>query len=315
MIKRAISIFSIATLLFSLPQAIFSQERSEPTPGKIIYTHLEYGEYIPGPGEYQHLFYINSMNPDGTNDQTIGGPLQISDVSPDGKKVLGQLYNKKTQTVQVVIANLDGSKVKFLADGERAKFSGDGKKIAFVRSNQQNGGWYGDIFVMNVNGSNIKQVTNTSDDEDYVDINYDGTEVLYHSGDSAPGTGHGYYAYLMNIDGTNRRLLNDNENILILNPTYSPDGSQIAYQHHNQTTFETDIYTMNVDGTNRVNRTPHIVENVQLPIWSYDGSALAFRELTSYEIPNKMYIMNLDGSNLHTITSEKLLNTPVGWIK
>jgi Tol biopolymer transport system component len=189
---------------------------------------------------------IHVVNPDSSEDRKIGGPLHITDVSPDGKKVLGYAWNQDRNVNELILANLDGTDPVVLTDGERGKFSGDGRKIAFLRNGQN--GWF-DIFMMNADGTDIVQITDTPDDENYVDVNHDGTEILFQASDDFGP----YDAYRMNVDGSNRQKLNPSEDVLVLNPTFSPDGSKIAYEQYDSNTFESDIYVMNADGSERVN--------------------------------------------------------------
>ena len=80
------------------------------------------------------------------------------------------------------------------------------------------------------------------------------------------------------------------------NPSWSPDGSKIAFQSR------WDIWTINVDGSNPTNitNTPEVGEGH--PDWSPDGTKLVYES----ESPWRLVIANPDG------TGETALQDPVG---
>ena len=96
--------------------------------------------------------------------------------------------------------------------------------------------------------------------------------------------------YLMNPDGTDLvNLTNDPGDDW--NPTWSPDGSQIAFVSNRATdeSGEQFIYVMNADGENL---RPLTFENMaNWPDWSYDGARI------TYTAGDDIYVINADGSN------------------
>ena len=81
-------------------------------------------------------------------------------------------------------------------------------------------------------------------------------------------------------------------------PTYSPDGSKIAFESRpfvdRQDIIDNpaDIYVMNADGTNPINLTRSPLVDDEAPSWSPDGSKIAFFSELS------IHVMNADGTNL-----------------
>ncbi|MDN4594001.1 TolB family protein [Polycladomyces subterraneus] len=300
---------SVAFVMFMIPHSVFAAPEDE-LDGKILYTHTVFGPYNPEVDDTPPSgTFLNRMKPDGSQDEELEKlSFRITDVSPDGTKVLATQYNSTTGKPEIVVSKLDGSNRVVLTEGDGAKWSGDGKKIAFVRDSMTGG--YHDIFVMDADGSNITQVTETPADESAVDINYDGSQLVFQSDE----TGR-YHLYLMNADGTNKRqVTGDASNETAeYDPTYSPDGKMIAYGRYIYD--EADVYTMDADGNNQINRTGNITDHVQHPVWSPDGKKLVLQQLPNTQDPNKMYTMNVDGTNLHVIENGKILNTPVGWIE
>jgi Tol biopolymer transport system component len=137
-------------------------------------------------------------------------------------------------------------------------WSPDGTKIAFENLNE-----YYDpaIFVVNADGSNLR---NLSGYEHYDDYNYhgyddapswspDGTQIAFDRGGPAYGS-----VYVMNADGTNKQELsygfgND--------PAWSPDGTKIIYQG------DFDLYMMDAQGGNVTQMTTSSASVFTAPDW------------------------------------------------
>jgi Tol biopolymer transport system component len=99
--------------------------------------------------------------------------------------------------------------------------------------------------------------------------------------------------YVMNPDGTG--LVNlTNHPADDLYPTWSPDGTRIAYASHRDLGY--DIYVMNPDGTDPARLTDQ-PEYDTSPAWSPDGTRIAFGR--SYDI----YVMNADGTGQVNLTN------------
>jgi hypothetical protein len=103
----------------------------------------------------------------------------------------------------------------------------------------------------------------------------------------------------MDPDGANQTRLTNNP-ALDLDPSWSPDGTKIAFTSDRDGNFE--IYLMNADGSNQINLTNNSA-NDRSATWSPDGKKIAF---SSDRDGNKeIYVMNADGSN-----QTRLTNTP-----
>ena len=80
-------------------------------------------------------------------------------------------------------------------------------------------------------------------------------------------------------------------------PSWSPDGSKIAFESGNQ------IYIMNSDGTNQVCISNNSFNDGK-PSWSPDGSKIAFHSNRFDHISSHyIMVMNVDGSNQTKITN------------
>ena len=78
--------------------------------------------------------------------------------------------------------------------------------------------------------------------------------------------------WIKNADGTQVRLTRGDQ------PTWSPDGTRIAFHRVSRPASNTNIWTMNADGSNRVRVTSARRDDVG-PSWSPDGTKLVFQSL------------------------------------
>jgi hypothetical protein len=153
-------------------------------------------------------------------------------------------------------------------------------KIAFARNIGDN---Y-EIFTMNPDGSEVRQLTANPGLDYWPKWSPDGTKLAFYSGREKSGT------FVMNADGSNQRLLIDSEGWGGV--TWSPDGRKLAFSCGG-------ICTINIDGSNQTNLTNNLGDYA--PAWSPDGSMIAFTSSRDGVIG--IYVMNVDGSNQTRLTN------------
>jgi Tol biopolymer transport system component len=116
--------------------------------------------------------------------------------------------------------------------------------------------------------------------------------------------------YTMDANGDNLQLLTDVEDGL--EPAWSPDGQRIVFvsRRDRVRADETDLYVMRTDGTD-VQRLTNTRTWKALPAWSPDGQRIAF---TSRENGNwDIYVMDANGRNLRQLTDHKALDAAPAW--
>src|SRR3954447_16673824 len=101
-----------------------------------------------------------------------------------------------------------------------------------------------------------------------------------------------YEIYAMDAAGTIQTNLTANQ-AGDLFPTWSPDGSKIAFASFRDLGNE-EIYVMNADGTNQTRLTSSSGADAE-PSWSPDGSKIAFRSDRDGDF--EIYTMNADGTS------------------
>lgn len=120
-------------------------------------------------------------------------------------------------------------------------------------------------------------------------ISPDGTKIAFVS--SAQGF-QLQQIWVMDADGTNFENITKDNNAHSEFPSWSPDGTRIAY-HRYAPNGEGDIYIMDADGSNRTNITNSATGD-WYPDWHPNGDRIAFHTIAD----GQMYIstINVDGS-------------------
>jgi TolB protein len=106
--------------------------------------------------------------------------------------------------------------------------------------------------------------------------------------------------YVVNADGSEKRLLARSRMYGGSGVVWSPDGQTLAFSGHNRIVF------INADGSGRRNVTREWGLRA-LPIWSPDGEMIAF--MRTWGNDGDIYVMRADGSGVRRLTR----NEGAGW--
>jgi TolB protein len=173
-----------------------------------------------------------------------------------------------------------------------ATFPGENGNIAFTA---QRDGDFGDIYVMNADGSEQTNISNNSDIDSDPDWSPDGAKIVF----VRFSIGGNSEIYVMNADGSEQERLTNNGNSDD-SPNWSPDGTKIAFASDRDGNSE--IYVMNADGTNPVRLTNNDAGDFH-PNWSPDGTKIAFASNRDGFNNDEVYVMNADGSEQERLTN------------
>jgi len=142
--------------------------------------------------------------------------------SPDGEHIAFSLA-AAGEGNYIAVMHSDGTGLETLAEGITPAWSPDGSRIAFA-------GWDLGLFVMNADGTGVRQLTDSSDyGLDWYPVwSPDGSRILFGSNRQTPNDYMTERIYIMDADGTGIRTFDD------LNwgqPPYAwwGDGSRIIY--------------------------------------------------------------------------------------
>jgi Tol biopolymer transport system component len=194
----------------------------------------------------------------------------------------------------IAVGLLVASGVALLApsDPASATFPGQNGRIAFQsnRVTQDNPEGDYEIFKMNPDGSDIKQLTSNSSIDSTPSYSPNGKKITFER--SVGGSTDPYAEiYVMNADGSNKTRLTNNQARDVY-PVFSPDGKKIYFATDRDGNSE--IYVMNSDGSGTPrNLTKHPPYDADTAV-SPDGQ-IAF--VSDRDGNFEVYTMNADGSN------------------
>ena len=163
-------------------------------------------------------------------------------------------------------------------------------QIAFM--SHRDGNW--EIYVMDVDGGNPRNLTNNPDDDQYPTWSPDGTRIAFVF--DKKNRDWNRQIYVMDADGSNQRNLSKN-GFDEWGPSWSPDGKRIAFVSNRKGPFDMEIYVMDADGGNQRNLSNNPDYDTH-PSWSPDGKRIAFISDRKGDFENfDIYVMDADGGN------------------
>jgi len=241
-------------------------------------------------------------------------PTSIPTPTPT-PELTGKLVFQTCNGCDIYVINADGTGLRRLTDGMEPAWSPDGKKVAFTRWRDPRG-----LYVIDEGGSNetllfgwvaAKGAAWSPDGSRVAFTRWYGgrdkdTEVSVWGFHWTLPADHWWKLGVVRLeDGYFHELLCYAHS---LSPTWSPDGSVIAYDS------DFGIHLTNEEGT-----IGHVTDDRSLyaistdgrdisPVWSPDGTKIAFgfHQHDHWEI----YVMNADGSNRVRLTQEELFAKP-----
>jgi len=223
------------------------------------------------------------------------------------KRTLKELQKAGPALLLVVIMLL----LATLTRPARATFPAKNGRIAFIKAVDSLNAVVGDIFTVNPDGSDAKQLTyfgSSGASVGYENWSPDGRHLVFQLFD--PNTGLGQL-WLMNSDGSSQHPLMNDPSFNDAQPSFSPDGSQIVFARCGPTNCA--IYRVGTDSTGLAALTPFDVNPDVFdfdPGYSPDGNTIAFTSSARDGILASIYFMNADGSNIRILTPPAL----EGWI-
>jgi len=178
-------------------------------------------------------------------------------------------------------------------------WSPDGTQIAFESQPSPRADDMTDIFVVDVDGSDLRNVTNHTATDSGPTWSSDGSRIAF----TSDRDGQSGDIYAIGTDDSDLRRLTT---LGGHSPAWSPDDSRIAFL--SQRDGNSELYVMNVDGSGQTNLSQHDEQDFVLPvghfapIWSPDGALIAF--LSDRDTATEIYAVKPDGSAVRRLTTK-----------
>jgi Tol biopolymer transport system component len=156
-----------------------------------------------------------------------------------------------------------------------------------------------EIYVMNADGSEQRLLISNQWALDSMPAwSPDGAQIAFASRDRGKDFEISVISVAENLQGiTGEAVKLTNNDFDDIHPTWSPDGSQIAFCSKRD--IYNDIYVIDVDGTGEYQLT-ETQSNDKDPAWSLDGTLIAF--VSNRDNDNETFVMKPDGSNQRALT-------------
>jgi len=137
-----------------------------------------------------------------------------------------------------------------------------GTKLAFVVW-----GTYKHIFVVNVDGTSLQQLTNDEWDTSWPSFSPDGTKILYSSSETGIPQ-----LWTMNVDGSAKTALTNFSGGAIQG-RYNPNGQKIVFVN---SAINDDVYIMNANATSVTAIAADALADENQPCFNGDGTKIVF---------------------------------------
>lgn len=231
------------------------------------------------PKNNQFVFYTNRdgndeiyiMSADGkkqTNLTKHPSADRIATVSPDGNQILF-VSDRDQKDGEIYIMDTTGNNLKRLTANEYFEdlpvFTPDGKKIIFTRTLKNTSDtstkvtFNGEVFMMNIDGTNEVQLTYRPGGDGGAQISPDGNKIAFH-GKSTEGK---YDIHIMDTDGKN--IINITDDVAEdYSPFWSPDGKWLAFTRGDSKNY--DVWIINLETKIKTRLTTHPRRD-ESPVW------------------------------------------------
>ena len=218
--------------------------------------------------------------------------------------------------------NPNGSNpVNLTADSEATdvsvNWSADGRKLVFMSDRITATNPEGDfeIFVMNADGSHLKQITFSEFDDESPAWSPDGKRIVFQRDLDLVRGEVDYDIFTMKADGSNQQNRTNSPAVQDVEPNWSPNGRRIAFSSDRD--GDNEIYTMRPNGSGERQLTFNVGPFDSAPNWSPDGRMIAFdsdRDLTDQTpFQVEIYTMRASGDDQTRLTFHDLSDFFPAW--
>ncbi|MCX6147095.1 MAG: M28 family peptidase [Candidatus Kapabacteria bacterium] len=207
--------------------------------------------------------------------------------------------------MDIFSADQDGKNIKRLTsefgyDAE-GSFSPDGKTIVFSSNRsayaknmtdkdkkqlELDASYFCELYTMNADGSNVRQLTNTPGYDGGPFFSQDGTKIIWRR--FSPD-GHSADIYTMNADGTNEKKITD-FGAMSWAPFFDPTGEYIVFASNKFGFGNFEVFLVDKNGEKEPVRVTNTDGFDGLPVISPDGKKLCWTSGRSKDASNQLFI-------------------------
>jgi len=215
--------------------------------------------------DYDATMDIYACNQDGTqlvNLTNSPGYDAEGSYSPDGK--------------QIVFCSLRGAfPLEKLTPGQRARYDKDPA-------------WFGDIYIMNADGTNVRQLTDAPGYDGGPFFSPDGTRIIWrHFAES----GMVADVWTMKIDGSDKHRVTDFQSMSWA-PYYHPSGKYIIFTSNKLGFTNFELFLVDVNGDHEPVRVTFTDGFDGLPVFSPDGKKLCWTSGRTSDGKSQIFLAN-----------------------
>lgn len=171
------------------------------------------------------------------------------------------------------------------------------------------------LYVAEADGTAFRKLTDSDEAELDPQWSPDGSKVAFGRAVdcSATSLGSCYELWTVNADGTDERRLaaasldDPTGPVYSVEPTWSPDGDQIAYVQINEKPGSSALHLVDADGGND----RWLLDDVSAPAWSPDGTQIAFCRGGYGE--DHIFLLDLDDGEVHQVTRTTMSDCEPDW--
>jgi len=246
---------------------------------------------------------IAVVRPDRSGVRTLVPNAVAPAWSADGRSLA---FTRKTRhdSTAIFVVNADGSNVREVSAGPAyaPAWSPDGRQLAYTDGS--------DLFVVNLDGSHRRRLTNDGNLNDEPVCSPDGKWIAFVS-----------YPTRQTIDGSLSSLIrNDGSRRLNFlwgggtadGPAWSPDGTKIVYAANGRA-GSSDIYVASTKEGSKPRRLTDTRAYEGDAAWSPDGMQIVYAIFTKNGSRSGLYVMNADGSGRRPLVRGKASKAAPDW--